>query len=147
MEKLRNALKYLEEKHKTVKNDYRKPNSPVYESCGMIANEIAEILIDSGEKPYIMHVYSPTLVIPLCFEGRKAWYSHVVCCCNGLVFDPILEKPIEIENYCKVVFGENHKMEIMKTQEETAKLINEQKQQPNELKKTLKAFSAIYLSS
>jgi hypothetical protein len=113
------VTKYLEKKHKQIKNDYRDIEGKFYEQCGHIALDIAKILLDEGYKPYIMEASEPVedssyiKVIPLVpklYKGKVKWSAHQVCCCNGLAFDPVIGKPIKLESYSKEMFGRDIQM-------------------------------------
>ncbi len=98
---------YFDAKHRLLADDYQG-------NCLTVAREIAQLLLDEGKKPFIgllvrkemrgdSKFYGP--LIPKKYRGRTTWTKHYVCCCDGLVFDPILEKPSEIELYSQRVFG------------------------------------------
>lgn len=111
-------LRYMSELNKALKNDYSRDG--IYgESCTEVAFDIAEKLLLEGRKPEIFLISEdvsesgmvhPKKLSPLPYSGRVNWYAHVVCCAEGLVFDPILETPIPVEYYCTTAFGENVKM-------------------------------------
>lgn len=114
---------YLRKKHSTLINNYRTPDGKYSESCLLIAIDIAKLLIEAGRNPYIMIVQQNvrergyiTLkeLVPRLYRGRVTWFTHLVCCCDGYVYDPILRIPlgIEINDYCKIVFGKDIDMKI-----------------------------------
>ena len=51
------VLDYLQNKHATVINNYKNPDGYGVESCALLALRIAEILIATEKKPYIIEVY------------------------------------------------------------------------------------------
>ena len=127
------VLDYLRNKHLTIINDYRTPDDRYSEYCGLIAIDIAKLLIEAGHQPYIAKVsediregssiHSKTLA-PITYEGRITWGAHQVCCCDGQAFDPILDAPIDIKNYTKAIFGEDIKMETLIPYEQIEEFIN-----------------------
>jgi len=127
------VLDYLEDKHKSIVNDYRTPDNKFSESCGLITVEIVELLLREGKKPYIMKVHEDEhrngfihskRLAPKIYEGRIHWGAHQVCCCDGMAYDPILGKPISIKEYTKAVFDEDIKMEVLIPQEKIEEFIN-----------------------
>jgi hypothetical protein len=98
---------YFTEKHRLLADDYQG-------NCLTVAREIAQLLLAEGKKPSIALLVRRKMVgdskfygplMPKRYRGRTTWTKHYVCCCDGQVFDPILEKPIEIELYSQQVFG------------------------------------------
>lgn len=127
------VLDYIRDKHSTIKNDYKTPDGRYSEHCGLIAIDIAKLLIAAGRQPYIAKIsedvregeliHSKTLK-PTIYEGRVTWGAHQVCCCDGQVFDPILDMPIAIAEYAKEVFGEDIKMSVLIPHEQIEEFIN-----------------------
>ena len=116
------VLDYLESMNATILNDYRTPDGQYSEHCGLIAIDLAKLFIAFGKEPYIMKVseyihkngsiHSKSLN-PLVYEDRVSWGAHQVCCCGDEAFDPIVGKPISINQYTQTVFGESINMEIL----------------------------------
>ena len=107
---------YLERKHQQLKNDYRDPSGIHIEHCGLIGLDIAKLLLEKGYQPRIMEVKELVdnnfiTLVPKPFEGRVKWAAHQVCCCEGLAFDPVIGKPVEIEKYTEEMFGKDIPME------------------------------------
>ena len=50
------VLDYLCNKHSTIANDYRAPDGRYSEHCGLIAIDIAKLLLAAGRQPYIAKV-------------------------------------------------------------------------------------------
>ena len=127
------VLDYICNKHSTIANDYRAPDGRYSEHCGLIAIDIAKLLLAAGRQPYIAKVSedvregsvirSKTLT-PTIYEGRVTWGAHQVCCCNDQAFDPMLDRPIAINDYTKTIFGEDIKMEILIPHEQIEEFIN-----------------------
>lgn len=127
------VLDYLREKHNTIINDYRTPDGRYVEHCGLIAIDIAQLFLSAGKKPYIAEVsedvheggfiHSKELA-PIIYEGRVTWGAHQVCCCDGQAFDPILDGPVPVEEYAKIIFGEDIKMSVLIPYEQIEEFIN-----------------------
>lgn len=126
--------RYLAQKHETLKNDYKTPDGKFMESCGLLALDAAKALIDDGKMPYTVaflgketpnpYVRTNAWLVPQQFGGRVSWGAHVVCVCDGFVYDPMVGVPISLETYAQDVFGTKEvKMEILDTEEETARLV------------------------
>ncbi len=106
---------YLRSKHQEVIHDYKDASGRYSQSCGLIAVDLARLLLAQGAIPSILVISQeveengsicPKRLSPLIFEGRVSWYAHQVCCCDNLIYDPILEAPIPTELYTQAVFGE-----------------------------------------
>jgi hypothetical protein len=106
-------LAYLNEKRRLLAINYEA-------NCLAIARDIAGLLSDGGSQPVIMclHKEEPTPkgrfhypLIPKKYNGRVSWTKHYVCCCDGIVYDPMLEGPVRVEQYSMAVFGEEFPME------------------------------------
>jgi len=104
---MESALEYFVRKHETLKHDYREP-------CTFIALKMGKRLIALGKFPDIRRVSHPNhkLLVPLQYKGKVKWGGHLVCCCDSMIYDPILPNPVSIENYCRRVFGEELEMKI-----------------------------------
>jgi hypothetical protein len=84
-------------------------------NCLVIAREIAGFLIEDGKQPFIACLHKEEdragnrfhyPLTPKKYQGRITWTKHYVCCCDGRVYDPMFEEPIELEQYSRVAFGE-----------------------------------------
>ena len=42
---------------------------------------------------------------PLPYDYHLKWRGHTICVAEGVVYDPILESPVPLEDYPKVAFG------------------------------------------
>lgn len=125
------VLNYIDRKHGSIVLDYRRPNSREFEHCDLIARDIAKLLLDAGRQPYIMNVHKnidgqDVKISPRVYNNRVRFGAHQVCCCDGLSFDPILPRPIAVNDYIKTVFGEDEdiKMEILIPHEQMDDYIN-----------------------
>lgn len=111
--------------HERLKISYNNTN------CGVIALELAKIMITEKKRPYMILVYeemsSPpeisqdktnflfsscrttiTKLTPLPYAGKvEPWYAHSVICLDGWAFDPILDAPVLLTDYTKTLFGKD----------------------------------------
>ena len=85
-------------------------------NCLKIARDIAGLLIAGKSQPFIAcrHKEEDRVegrfhypLMPKKYKGRVTWTIHYVCCCDGMVYDPMLEEPVRIEQYSMAVFGED----------------------------------------
>ncbi|MEK6406267.1 MAG: hypothetical protein AABN34_04810 [Acidobacteriota bacterium] len=106
-------LSYLTEKRSLLADNYEA-------NCLTIARDIARLLIDSGNQPFIACLHKETVrpgyrfhhpLIPKKYYGSITWTKHYVCCCEGVVYDPMLEEPVGIEQYSRAAFGEDFPLE------------------------------------
>ncbi len=108
------VLDFIKEKHETLKNDYRTPDGQYVESCTLIANEVARIFLKAGKQSEIIsisgkrvdnpYINANEMLKPLQYEGRVSWGAHVVCICEGVVYDPMIGQPLPLEEYIKTAF-------------------------------------------
>jgi hypothetical protein len=102
-------------------NDKRRLLALNYEAnCLAIARDIARLLADDGREPFIVCLHKEEVragnmfhypLIPKKYKGRITWTKHYVCCSEGMVYDPMLDEVIEIEQYSRAAFGEEFPME------------------------------------
>ena len=112
------VLNYLVEKNKTLINDYHTPDGNYSESCSLIAVDIAKILLNEGKKSEIVFITGKNAnesLGPKQYNGRVSWGGHVVCVCEGMIYDPMIGKPLLIEEYINEAFDSEIKMETIVT--------------------------------
>jgi hypothetical protein len=106
-------LEYLTERCQLLADGYQA-------NCLAIARDIARLLIESESRPFIVCLSKVEArgrdifhypLIPKKYGGRVTWTKHYVCCSAGMAYDPILEEPVPLEQYCAIVFGEDFPME------------------------------------
>ena len=127
------VLKYLADKNRTLINDYRTPDSNYAESCGLIAVDIARMLLQEGKKPSIFsvrgkRVADPGIIaneplVPVQYGGRVRWGGHTVCVCEGLVYDPMFSEPISVEMYAHEAFGTDIEMKTTVAEDKIADFV------------------------
>ncbi len=111
--------------------------------CGVIALELAKVMISEGKRPYMTMVYEETSepseepeketdflfsrrgkttvtqLVPLAYASKmEPWHAHSVICLDGWAFDPILEEPVLMKEYTKDLFGKKIATKIQMTAEE-----------------------------
>ncbi len=129
------VLSYLAEKNRTLINDYKTPDGNYAESCGLIAIDIARLLLKEAKQPSIMSVNgkrvdNPAIIaneplVPVQYNGRVKWGGHTVCVCDGLVYDPMIGKPVSIEQYAHEAFGAEIEMKITVTEDRISDFVKE----------------------
>jgi len=122
--KMNSTLDYLAEKHSTLINGYRTLDGKNSESCGLIALEISQRLLEEGKYPHLKSVSDKEYLVPLMFKGNVKWGLHVFCCEHDIVYDPILDKPTHINNYLKLVFGKRLSVRVSANELETILMVN-----------------------
>ncbi len=108
------VMDYLREKYLTLRNNYKTPDGRYSESCGLIACDIAKLFLDEGEKTSLFNVKGETLIdgvnrkaiAPRIYEGNVEWGGHKVCVRENIVYDPMVGKPMKIEEYASEIFYE-----------------------------------------
>lgn len=115
------VMDYLSKKHQTLKNDYRTEDGKYSEHCGLISIEIAELLLQEGERPSLNFVRGNEVkesglihnrpLLPKIYEGRVSWGVHIVCAVGNTILDPMVGKPMNAEDYRREVFTEQVNLE------------------------------------
>lgn len=120
------VLRHLSERHGTIIHDYLTPDRSTSEHCGLIAYEIAKLLLHEGYEPYIgvvaedakdTYFIRPKVLFPQIYGGRVAWGAHQVCCSDDMAYDPIVGSPIDLYKYTREVFGEDIQMGVLVSRE------------------------------
>lgn len=110
------VMDYLRKKHQTLKKDYRTEDGKYSEHCGLIAIDIAELLLQGGERPSLKSVRGDEVresgfvhnrsLVPKIYEGRVSWGGHTICAVGDTIFDPMVGEPMNAEDYRREVFTE-----------------------------------------
>jgi len=109
---------YMKEKNRTLADDYKNPDGYFSDSCIDIAKNIARILIEEDKKPCIITITGKQAPLhPAPYEGRLSWATHIVCTCDGLVYDPMVGEPQPIKEYLEKNFGIEVDIQIMVSEE------------------------------
>jgi hypothetical protein len=127
------VLNYLLEKNRTLINDYRAPDSNYAESCTLIAMDIAKILLGEGKRPEIIsvtgkRVANPSIIAneplkPVQYDGRVSWGAHIVCACDGLIYDPMIGRPMPTDKYAQDAFGDDVEMQTIVTKDKIEEFV------------------------
>jgi hypothetical protein len=109
--KFTETIAYLQEKFSDLENDYKTLDGKNAQSCSLIALEVASILKKEGGVPQIVTItgmkvdsVNTETLYPKRYEGRVKWGGHVVCQCDGLIYDPMVGIPIDKDTYLKTTF-------------------------------------------
>lgn len=109
--KFSETAKYLQEKFSDLENDYKTPDGNNAQSCSLIALEVASILKKEGRVPQIVTItgmkvdsVNTETLYPKRYEGRVGWGGHVVCQCDGLIYDPMVGIPMDKDTYLQTTF-------------------------------------------
>jgi hypothetical protein len=118
------AVNYLTEVNKTLVNDYRTSDGKHAEACSLIAIDIARILLAEGKKPKLVLISGKTgLLKPIQYGGRVSWGGHTVCVCEGLAYDPMIGRPLPINEYIRQAFGSDVEVKTTISEEEMDRFI------------------------
>jgi len=128
------VLDYLVEKNKTLVDEYHTPDGNYAESCGNIAVDIAKMLLSSGKRPEIVsitgkrvdnpHIIANEPLKPVQYKGRISWGAHIVCVCEGMVYDPMIGRPLSKEEYAYETFGAEVEMKTIVTEDKIEEFVN-----------------------
>lgn len=106
------TLDYLERMHEFMIDDYTKPKKGgIKAHCGLIAYDIARKLLNDGKQPVIIQVLGKIIddvgnrkaIFPKQLK-EISWGGHQACLVEGLVYDPMIGKPLKLEDYFDIAF-------------------------------------------
>ena len=118
---MESVLDYLASEHQSILDrGYRE------RGCFSIAKEVAKRLINEGMTPYVRLVHEevktdggeiePKALAPrLKGTSIDPFYAHWVCCDDNdkeNAYDPLLGYPVPVDDYCRVLFGEDIQMNV-----------------------------------
>ena len=91
-------------------------------SCWETAAQIGRLLREDGKTPVAAEITDSVdgtaqPLHPLMYKGRVAFGGHVVIISDGLVYDPLLEKPEPATTYSQEAFGKT--LELREIPEDT----------------------------
>ncbi|MFA6523147.1 MAG: hypothetical protein WCS85_02155 [Candidatus Peribacteraceae bacterium] len=97
-----------------------------FRPCLLVAYDIAQVLLHGHQDLSVMRLtreggftFKPKHVP----EEFEAWGEHFVCVCDGTVYDPMLDQPVPLNDYCEVMFGMPLPMRIHKTRDQLKYLL------------------------
>lgn len=106
---------FFADKHNHLKHDYRDPSSDYSDSCTLIAVRIAELLKQQRLSPHILVLRGEiadssgnrATLVPLPYDGRVRWGTHIVCEADGVIHDPMLPEPLATAEYIVAAFDQS----------------------------------------
>ena len=114
------VIAYLEEQGAVVR-------AGGYWNCLVAARKLSALLLAEGRSPWIMRmrkredrggqVFNAPLT-PRVPGVSATWTTHYVSCCDGMAYDPVVGKPIQLETYSLEIFGEQIPTEVFMSTEE-----------------------------
>ena len=106
---MNDVLEYIAKKNKHLQFCYRPEFGKEHDDCTIIAIKIREMLKKHGITAKIIRFSKDgdELMRPVVFDRKIGLGYHDAVVANGLVYDPILPKPIVLSEYIDRVFGEN----------------------------------------
>ena len=124
------TLEYLAHTHKALQRDYCIGQSPA--NCRSLALATAARLVREGNNPSIIELQKvveddlflvPLPFTPLMYNGRSQWTLHQVCCVDNQVYDPLLGREVQLDQYALMAFGEHLPVRVLHTPDETRALV------------------------
>ena len=105
---------FFASKHENLRNDYSDGSGVYVDSCTLVAIDIATILSSEGADPRIKvlrgevvdSIGNRAALVPLPYDGRVTWGAHVICQAAGIVYDPMLPRPLPTEDYFIAAFDQ-----------------------------------------
>lgn len=90
--------------HAVLANDYRENGNVV--SCGLLALAFAKLLSDD-KRPYelkMLHNEERNEALRPVTYPEITWGGHVIVVSDGVVYDPIVSKPLPLSTYLTELF-------------------------------------------
>ena len=105
--------KFWAEQRRWLADDYSDDRGNVH--CELLADDLAKILAREDKIPLLLELKSANVsesgkretLVPLPYDGAVRWAGHSVCYAEGLVYDPILDEPVPLEEYGQKAFGQD----------------------------------------
>ena len=98
---------WFNKSQRMVSDDYVTDAEKHSHSCTLIALEAAGLLLKRGMNPEVLQINPKTehtSFRPKKFTWQVKWFRHYVCFNDGIVYDPILDEPEELEKYLAETF-------------------------------------------
>ena len=114
------SVQFFTEKHRYLRNDYKDESAQHTDSSFLNAIDLGVLLRDEGKNPHILIIRGETdetgdrnrlALVPKPFDGRVQWGAHIVCELECVVYDPMLETPLPLEEYLKAAFTQKVEVE------------------------------------
>ena len=92
-----------------------------YWNCLTAARELSALLLAEGRSPWIARLRKTESLKGEVFHAPLSprapyvavtWTTHYVCCCDGMAYDPVAGRAIQLEGYSMEVFGKHISMEV-----------------------------------
>lgn len=109
--KRRSSQELMADLHPSLQTDYQTPEDEIAGSCGIIALELASRLYEEGNSPYVARFeperWDDSPLKP-CYLDDITWGAHLVCCADGLAYDPLVSpEPVPLADYKDRAFEES----------------------------------------
>jgi len=106
---------YFSKDYSNLRENYTDKSGEYRESCALIALGFANVLKKEGKNTNIIAIYGEIVdssgrrkpLVPALYNGRIQWGNHVVCESDGVIYDPIFESPMQIEEYLATAFNQD----------------------------------------
>jgi hypothetical protein len=127
-------LFYLAQRYAELENDYRNVCGNYSQSCSVVAYDVATQMIKLKKSPeiYLFQENSQLSDVanqalrPLRYGGRVTWFAHFVAVLDGVVYDPLIGRPVPLENYGHEAFGYSVEYRLAHDKDYVAACIREQ---------------------
>jgi hypothetical protein len=105
---------HFNDQHAILKNDYTDVTGEAPVSCKRVALDMYKLIKTNGKTSRVMTLFGKSVdpdgdrawLIPTAYEGRIQWASHVICVSAGIVYDPMLPRPLPMEDYLVTAFDQ-----------------------------------------
>lgn len=106
------AENYLKEKFVDLENNYRREGSKYVDHCGLIAIEVARLIISEGGQPSLLMIKGRKVdsvgntesLKPKRYNGEVEWGAHTVCENDNKIYDPMVGKSLSRVEYLETIF-------------------------------------------
>jgi hypothetical protein len=107
------AESFLATKARTLSHDYRNEHGQL-EHCGLLAMDVARLILQEGGHPSMYSIRGSVIdsvgnrksLTPKQYNGSIIWGGHTVCENQGLIYDPMVGRPVPLSQYLEETFTE-----------------------------------------
>lgn len=97
---------YIAELHEEIKRTgYDIDSNGEARDCMTITTDISRLLEEEHKSPIRLTIYPSNGLLASLLDIGSKWGYHMVACADNLVFDPLIGKPVTIDEYPKLAFG------------------------------------------
>lgn len=103
---------YLATLHEDIIRDYNRDVNGKFRNCQTLAADIYKQLTLLGQNPSVLWMYADRNGLKPRLLPKLQWWAHVVTCIDDTVFDPLIGRPVKMNEYMNEAFENNPAVKI-----------------------------------